>query len=464
MRAELAGPRRLAHEAAFLPAALSLQETPVHPAPRRALWVLMAMLAAALAWSWFGQIDVVAVAQGRVVVSDRSKVVQSLEAGVVRAIHVREGDRVAAGQLLIELDPTQARADRLSVAEQAQAAHAEAARAEVLLQALRRSGDLSSPEREPGVADRAPRLPASMPAAAAAGRERAQAQADAEWRDITARLARLDAEAARRRAEQRTLREAVAKLQALLPLARRREADVLGLAQQGYMASHAGQDRTRERIELELDLATQQARQSEAEAALAEAERGRAAYLAETRRALADRAAKARLEIAQLRQQGAKTAQRESLTRLTAPVAGTVQQLVVHTAGGVVTPAQPLMVVVPEGAEVVAEVVLENKDIGFVHAGQDVAVKVETFSFTRYGTLPGRVQWVSADAVVDDKRGAIFPARVLLGTATLNVDGKTVALVQGMNVTAEVRTGRRRLIDYLLSPVQQAMSESMGER
>ena len=141
-----------------------------------------------------------------------------------------------------------------------------------------------------------------------------------------------------------------------------------------------------------------------------------------------------------------------------------MQQLVVHTAGGVVTPAQPLMVVVPEGAEVVAEVVLENKDIGFVHAGQDVAVKVETFSFTRYGTLPGRVQWVSADAVVDDKRGAIFPARVLLGTATLNVDGKTVALVQGMNVTAEVRTGRRRLIDYLLSPVQQAMSESMGER
>lgn len=435
-RRELDGPHRQADELAFLPAAVSLQETPAHPAPRVALWALLTLVALALAWSCWGQLDVVAVAPGRIVVSDRTKIVQPLEAGVVKAIHVRDGDRVQAGQLLIELDPTAAVADHRSVLEQTQATHAERQRAQALLQAL----------------DGKP-----LPLAA-------DVQTQAEWSDISARQARLQAEAQRRQAELQTVERVLAKLNAVLPLARQREGDIQSLAAQGFVAGHAGQDRTRERVELEQDLATQQARLAEAQAALAESDKSLQAYQAEQRRSLNDRWAKARLDAAQLSQQGAKTHNRERLTRLTAPIAGTVQQLAVHTTGGVVTAAQPLMVLVPEQAEVTAEVTLENKDIGFVHEGQRAEVKVDTFNFTRYGLVPATVLRVTPDAVVDEKRGPVYMATVRLERTSLNIDGREVALAPGMTVSAELKLRRRTVMEYLLSPLQRAVQESLGER
>jgi hemolysin D len=136
----------------------------------------------------------------------------------------------------------------------------------------------------------------------------------------------------------------------------------------------------------------------------------------------------------------------------------------VHTAGGVVTEAQVLMVVVPEAAEMTAEVALENKDIGFVRAGQEAAIKLDTFPFTRYGTIGGKVTLVTADAVNDEKRGAIFPVILELNQRQIDVDGKMVRLAPGMNLVAEIKTGRRRVIEYLLSPIHKAGRESMRER
>jgi hemolysin D len=451
-RRELAGPRRLADEQAFLPAALSLQETPTHPAPRRAAIVICTLFLIALLWSLFGKVDIVAVAQGRVVVSERTKTIQSLEAGVVAKILVRDGDSVKAGQVLVELDATNAQADQANVSEQHKAAESEWQRSSALLDALRVS--------------RAPVLPPLPPGEGRGeGRNASHtAQLQAEWQDITARIAKLDAEQTRRGAEAATVREAIAKLEATIPLAQQREADVKGLADQGFMNQHAGQDRTRERIELERDLALQKARLAEAQAAQAESQQSKAALLAETRRALRERQATAQLKRDQLTQEGRKSDQRERLTQLTAPVDGTVQQLAIHTTGGVVTPAQVLMVVVPQGAAVTAEVVLENKDIGFVSAGQAAEIKLETFPFTRYGTVHATVKSVSADAVADDKRGAIFPATLQLQDTQLSVEGKKIALAPGMNLTAEIKTGKRRVIDYLLSPVQTATQESLRER
>ena len=230
------------------------------------------------------------------------------------------------------------------------------------------------------------------------------------------------------------------------------------------MNQHAGQDRSRERIEMERDLATQRARLSEAAAATREAEQNKAAYRAETRRALRERLTQAALKREQLGQERNKTEQRQRLTQLTAPVAGTVQQVAVHTEGGVVTPAQVLMVVVPRDAEVTAEVVIDNKDIGFIRAGQAVEVKLETFPFTRYGTVPATVKRMAADAVTDEKRGAIFPATLTLGRSAIEINGQRVALTPGMNLSAEIKTGRRRIADYLLSPIQQAAGESLRER
>ncbi|WP_280191081.1 HlyD family type I secretion periplasmic adaptor subunit [Delftia sp. PS-11] len=455
-RAELAGPRRLADEAAFLPAALSLQETPVHPAPRRVAWTIMALFVAALAWSIIGRIDIVAVAPGRIIVSDRTKVVQPLERSVVRRILVKDGDHVQAGQPLVELDPTNAQADKSSLREALKEAQSEWLRTRALQQALPGASGAPAPARLD---------PRHLPQGwGAPERAQAQAQLAAEWNDITARLARLAAEHQRRQAEMATVQAMIAKLESTLPIARQREKDIQALAEQGYAPSHANQDRRRERIELERDLATQQARLQETRAALLETEHSRSAFLAETRRTLSERQAQADLKRHQTGQELAKATQRERLATLTAPVTGTVQQLAMHTEGGVVTEAQALLVVVPDSAQVHAEVLLDNKDIGFVAPGQEVAVKLETFLFTRYGTVPAVVEKVTQDAVNDEKRGAIFPVTVKLGRTHIDVDGRPVKLAPGMNVTAEIKTGKRRVIEYLLSPIQRMGSESLRER
>ncbi|GAA4358493.1 HlyD family type I secretion periplasmic adaptor subunit [Variovorax defluvii] len=451
-RHELAGPRRLADETAFLPAALSLQDTPVHPAPRRFALALMVLFLIALAWSIAGEIDIVAVAPGRIIVSERTKLIQPLEASVVERVLVKDGDRVQAGQALVELDPTRAHADRTSADEQLKAAQSEVLRARVLLQALQDSA-------------RIPHLGRSIPANwSERDASAANAQLVDEWNDFSARLAKSTAEIERRQAEIATVREMVAKLEATLPIASQREADFKKLAEQGFMSGHANQDRMRERIELERDLATQRARLVEARATLRESENARSAYVAETRHNLSAREAAAELKRQQVTQELAKASQRERQATLRAPVAGTVQQLAVHTEGGVVTEAQPLMVIVPEGASVTAEVTLENKDIGFVEAGQQAEIKFETFPFTRYGTVDAVVRTVTADAVSDEKRGAIFPVTLVLARSHIDVDGRPVKLSPGMNVTAEIKTGRRRIIEYLLSPIQRAGQESLRER
>jgi hemolysin D len=481
-RAELAGPARLADEAAFLPAALSLQDTPVHPAPRRLAYALMALFVIAVLWAIFGKIDIVATAPGRIIVSDRTKVIQPLEASVVRKVLVKDGDKVVAGQVLVELDATYANADKASVSEQLAAATSEVIRTQALLKGL--SGSTSQPLLKQELlahisigleansagknAQKTPQNtchpgldPGFMPPAVCAS---IQAQLQSEWQDIRAKVSKLDAELARRQAEIATVNQTIAKLEATIPMAQTRETDFKKLVNEGFISSHATQDKTRERVELERDLATQRAKLQEAQSTLNETAQSKAAYIAETRRTLNDRNAQATSKAQQLTQDESKASQRERLTQLTAPVAGTIQQLAVHSVGGVVTPAQPLMIVVPDSARVTAEISIANLDIGFVNAGQQAEVKLETFPYTKYGTVKARVDMVTADAVTDEKKGSYYPATLTLAVKDMNIDGKRVPISPGMNITAEIKTGQRRVIEYLLSPIQRAGSESLRER
>ncbi len=461
-RTELAGPARMADEAAFLPAALSLQATPPHPSPRRAMWAIMALFVIALLWASLGHIDIVAVAPGRIVVSDGTKVLQPLEASVVKAIHVEDGAKVKAGQVLIELDPTTAHADNSRVTQERSGALSEAWRTDALLKSL--------------ASGKAPALPFDALSGEASQVAQIKTQLQAEWADIQAQQAKHTADIQAKEAELSTVREQVAKLKATLPLLEKRETDFDTLAKQGFVSLHAGQDRTRARIEMGQDLLTYRARREETKVAIKQAEQTRTAWKSDLLKTLGERHAKADLQQRQLVEDGVKASQREKLTTLTAPVDGTVQQLAVHTTGGVVTPAQVLLVVVPDQAKVTADVTLENKDVGFVNLNQDVEVKLETFPYTRYGTIAAKVTHISADAVVQDVRdtkdgtakpgapGAIFPATLTLSSNTIDVDGKRIKLSPGMNLTAEIKTGKRRVIDYLLSPVQTYAQESMRER
>jgi hemolysin D len=410
----------------------------------------MLLFVLALLWSYFGQVDIVAVAPGRIMVSERTKVIQPLEASVVRQVLVKDGDRVQAGQVLVELDPTMASADRASVQEQLKTQASEALRSQSLLQLLlnQKRPPLKLQPMEPDLTQD----PAT------------QSQLQSEWQDIKAKLAKLDAEATSRKAEIATVKASIAKLEATLPMAQTREADFKKLVSQGYISGHATQDKTRERVELERDLSVQRARLLETQSTLQEAEQAKAAFKAETVRLLSDRHALAATRHSQLQTEASKASQREKLTQLTAPVAGVIQQLAIHSVGGVVTSAQPLMIVVPDSATVTAEVTIANQDIGFVNAGQLAAVKLETFPYTKYGTVQARVDVVSADAVTDEKKGSYYPATLTLSQRDILIDGKRIPLSPGMNITAEIKTGQRRIIEFLLSPVQRAGSESLRER
>ena len=429
----------------------------------------MALFVIAVLWAIFGKIDIVATAPGRIIVSDRTKVIQPLEASVVRKVLVKDGDKVVAGQVLVELDPTNANADKASVSEQLSSATSEVIRTQALIKALQGSTSQLLLKQEL-LAPVSIGLDANftgkndLKAPQNAQNSQTAAQLQSEWQDIRAKLAKLDAEQARRQAEIATVNETIAKLQATIPMAQTRETDFKKLVTEGFISSHATQDKTRERVELERDLATQRAKLMEAQSTLNEAVQTKAAYIAETRRTLSDRNAQATSKAQLLTQDESKASQRERLTQLTAPVAGTIQQLAVLSVGGVVTPAQPLMIVVPDSVKVTAEISIANLDIGFVNAGQQAEVKLETFPYTKYGTVKAKVDMVTADAVTDEKKGSYYPATLTLATKDMNIDGKRVSISPGMNITAEVKTGQRRVIEYLLSPIQKAGSESLRER
>jgi hemolysin D len=413
----------------------------------------MLLFLIALVWSIFGKVDIVAVAPGRIIVGERTKVIQALEASVVRRVLVKDGDKVTAGQVLVELDPTIALADKVSVEEQLKTSGSEVVRTQALLQALASTHAASPVLALAG----APLLSPSEIASA-------QAQLLAEWHDINGKLAKLDAEGARHQAEVGTVKASISKLEALVPMAQNRESDYKKLVDQGYVSNHLTQDKTRERVEMERDLITQRARLQEVQSTLRETEQARASFKAETMRLLSDRQAQANSKRRLLLQEQAKAGQRERQTQLVAPVAGVIQQLAVHSVGSVVTSAQPLMIVVPDAAQVTAEISIANQDIGFVNAGQIAEVKLETFSYTKYGTVTAKVDMVTADAVTDEKKGSFYPATLTLSKNNMLVDGKRVNISPGMNITAEIKTGQRRVIEYLLSPVQRAGNESLRER
>lgn len=478
IRAQLDPPVRSHDELAFLPAHLELVESPVSAKPRLAMHLIIAMFFVALLWAAFGRLDIVAVAPGQTVPGGRTKTIQPLEASVVKAIHVRDGQRVQAGDLLIELDSAITEADVRKSSDALEAAMLTAARHTALLDAL----DKNRPPRAPlapspskGASSYPPDAKSAVVGPASAGRsspnpltsDQIAAQTRLIHSEYNAYLAKRDAaesQLAQRTAELATTRELITHLIDSDRIATARAADVKRLLGKDFVSRHEYLTAEQARISAEQDLATQRSRINELEAAISTGREARDTVTADFRASLLDGLRQAEEQIAQFSEDAAKSQRRDALMRLTAPVTGTVQQLAIHTVGGVVSPAQALMAIVPEDETLEVEAMILNKDIGFVHEGQEAVIKIESFPYTRYGTIIGTVQTVSHDAIQNEQLGLVFQARIRIARNELNIDGVNVRLSSGMNVTAEIKTGSRRVLDYLLSPLSQHAQESMRER
>ena len=450
-RKAMDAPKRLAHEIQFLPAALELQDKPVHPAPRVFIWSIMCFATLALLWACLGKIEVVAVAPGKIVPSGKTKVIQPSETAVVTAIHVSDGQVVKAGEVLVELDSTSADAEVKRVQGDLLAARIDSVRGGAMLDAINHQKD---PESLIGL----------IQGATPNQELTAQRWLQGQYQEYRSKLDLVDAEIVQRNADIQAARIQVSSLLKTLPIATQLAEDYKQLLAQQYVARHEYLEKEHARLDLGRQLSVQRASVVQSTAAHSEAMRRREGVVAQTRRTMLDLQQEANQKEASLVQQLTQATYQEHLTLLRASVDGTVQQLAIHTVGGVVTPAQQLMVIVPTGQPVEVEAMLENKDIGFVRPGQAVTLKVETFTFTQYGTVDGEVVSISNDAIEDEQRGRVYSSRIRLKVDSLLVKGERVALTPGMSVTAEVKTDHRRVIDYFLSPLQQHINESLRER
>jgi hemolysin D len=460
-------PERRREELAFLPAALEIVETPPSPTGRAIAATIILLFCAALAWSWWGTIDIVASATGRIVPSGRTKVIQPFETGVVRSIRVQDGQAVKAGDVLIELDPTVNAADRDRLRSDLLAERLNIAR----LRAALAGGD--DPAFTPP-ADADPTLIATQ----------RQLLLD-QLTEHRAKLAALDRQQAQKEAEQATTAATISKLETLIPVIQPR-VDIRKTLMDKDLGSKLVYFETLQLlVEQQKELGVQKSHLRAAEAAVAAIRETRGQAEAEYRRALSDELAKAEQKALGLTQELIKAEQKTRLQQLRAPVDGMVQQLAIHTIGGVVTPAQALLVVVPSDSRLEIEAMVSNRDIGFVHPGQVAEIKIDTFSFTRYGLLHGEVLSISQDAIIRDRkqdrsddRGLgtqndtsepkgqelNYGARISLDRAHMQIEDRRVNLSPGMAVTVEIRTGSRTILSYLLSPLLRYQQESLRER
>lgn len=456
-------------EREFLPAALEIMETPPSPIGRGISVTIVLFFALAIAWAVIGQVDIITTAPGKIVPVSRSKVIQPFEIGVVRAIHVQEGQAVKAGDVLIELDPTIDRADRDRYAKELAEAKLDIARLRAAL----------SIDTDPKGAFHAP--DGVAPEQVTQAMQLLISQLEAQ----RAKLAGLDRQIAQNQANKAAIAATIGKLTNAIPLLQQRAEMRKYLADEGLGSKLLYLQEQQDLVEHQEELTVQRARLVEAERALQNLDEQKNQAIAEYRRTNYSDLQQAEQKAGDLQQDLIKAQEHSALQTLTAPVDGTVQQLAVHTLGGVVTPAQQLMVVVPEGGGLEIEAAVSNKDIGFVRTGQSAEIKVDTFNFTKYGMLHGEVLSVSQDAVVrekpTDKSGdkqvgaesdtsepagqeLVYTARISLDKTRMQIDDDLVALTPGMAVTAEIKTGKRRVISYLLSPLIRYQHGALRER
>jgi hemolysin D len=461
--------RRKQHELEFLPAALEIIETPASAAGRIMMGVIVVLVSVAIGWACVGQIDIVATANGRITPSGQVKVIQPFEIGVVKSIRVADGDNVAAGDLLIEIDPTTGAADRDRIARDLMQAELDIARLHAAL------------TLDPGTF--------AAPASAD------PALADAERRQLVAQLAQhrakidgLDQQIAAKAAEKDQAKAVSAKLDDSIPLLQAK-ADIYDKLRENQLTSQITRLETaRQLSEAKHDRLVIAHQVEGLQAQIANLIQQRIEADAEFHRQTLDALGKATQYAAEQRQELIKAAQRTGLQEMRAPVAGTVEQLSVHTIGGVVTPAQTLMVIVPDNSKLEVEAMLPNRDAGFVHAGEAAELKVEAFTYTRYGLLHGVVRSVSRDALRNEQNApspahdppsarsqspdgkasnaaeSAYVARISLSETSVETEQGPLALEPGMTVTAEIKTGQRRVISYLLSPFMRYRHEALRER
>ena len=459
----------------FLAPALEILETPPSPVHVAFLWIICALVVVALSWAYLGRVDIVASAQGKFQPTGRVKVVEPLETGTVADILAGNGSLVQAGDVLVELDRSAALADTDGARAELASARAEILRRKTALSAAR-SRRLDPVPAIDWPDDVAPAL-----------RARENQVLAADLGQLAATVASFDAETAQKIAEGDKLKATIATQKNLVATLQERVDMRTKLVAMKAGAKAAVIDAT-ETLDYQI---TQEAKQEQDLASLTaglaviarNSDKAVENFISDDAQKLED--AERRVEDDEQRLAKAE-AQLDHLT-LRAPIAGRVQSSIITNVGQVVASGQEVMRIVPEDTGLEIQAYVRNRDIGFVSVGQDAVVKVESFPFTRYGVLHAHVTRIAKDAIPEPDANAIegdptrvsnaagfagaermqnlvFPVMLKPDAGTIAVDGMPEPLTSGMAVTVELKTGARRMLEYLFSPLVEVASKAMRER
>jgi hemolysin D len=430
----------------FLPPALEISETPPSPLGRFTIWFIFLGIIIALVWSYLGKIDEVAVARGKVIPDKRVKVIQPLEEGVVTAIHVNEGQKVSKGQLLLELDSTITEADVVS---------------------LKNSLDTAKLERDIYNAELKGQSADKLLSGKELPSEALKTQKDyKEARDLqyTVKRDTLKQIILQKKAEMKAQESTLKEMEKKTSMVREEEERLKKQYEKVSIPKKEWEDKKDELNIAEAQLETQKMNVQYAKGQLGEAEKNFDSLAKERQATLLNSIVETDKKIENLQAEYIKANERFQYQTIYSPVDGLVNGLSVNTVGGVVTPAQPLMTIVPLGTPLIVEATVQNKDIGFIRAGQETEIKFDTFSFQKYGTIKGTVIEVSPDAFEDEKLGPVYKIKVKLAKTTIRVENKDIDINPGMAVSVEVKTGKRRAIEFFLEPIIKYLDESLKLR
>lgn len=436
-------------ELEFLPAVLEVQETPPSPMGRLITWLIALFFTITLIWAVTGEIDIVATAQGKIIPSSHSKIIQPVEMSLVKAIYVREGQSVKAGDILIELDATQTNADQTSSQQQLNALKQVHIRLEALLSLIKNT------KRE------------SKSSWLKAREQLHNSQyylLQNQHNEYLSQIRSLQASLREKQSELKATQAKVEQLKQTVPLIEKRLLSVESLYKQELLPEAKFFELKQEYIEQKQTLESQRHYYQQIEAKIDQIKSQHQQYRYEYQREQLQKLVETERQLKALQQELVKSKQRNIQQILKAPINGVVQQLSVHTIGGVVSPAEALMVIVPEKDILEVEAYLENKDIGFVTENQMVEIKIDAFPFTKYGVIDGTMVSISNDAVQHEKLGLVFVMHTSMKKSEMNINGKMVHLSPGMSVVVEVKTGTRRIIEYLARPVEVMTASALRER
>ena len=435
----------LEQETEFLPAALEVLETPPSPVGRIMLWTFFILITGIVLWTIIGHVDEVAVAQGKLLPIGHVKVVQAEDKGVVKSIYVKDGQKVMQGEVLLELDTILTAADvariRKTVAYYTLESERLTAEKEEILFVPQKYPDLEDKDLDSQVRLYQSRLDEYNTKMSAAQFNIKQNQASLSSNRAT-----------------------YAKYKALYDIAREKEKRIEELVDENAISKFTLFDHQEKRLELEHNIVAQTSEIARLEWALAQSREAVTTLTAERNRDINTQLADDRKQLQANTEELKKVEEKNRLSRIVAPIDGKVSQLVMHTVGGIVTPAQELLQVVPEDAELQVEAWVANKDIGFIQPDQAAEVKIETFSFQKYGTIGATVVDISPDAVEDKDKGRVYRVLLRLDKNSFIVNDRYAALNPGMTATAEIKIRQKRIIEFFLDPFRQYQSEALRER